>query len=60
MNNKEKVKKFEESGKKYSISKQFAQSHNKGRLVIAIIVALIILILILYSMKINNFFGKLI
>ena len=42
MNNKEKVKKFEESGKKYSISKQFAQSHNKGRLVIAIIVALII------------------
>ncbi len=30
MNNKEKVKKFEESGKQSYISKQFAQSHNKG------------------------------
>ncbi|MFR6360927.1 hypothetical protein [Amedibacterium intestinale] len=45
--NKEKLRKFKESGEKYSISKSFAQSYNRGRLLIAGILALLILIFIL-------------
>ena len=37
--NKENLRKFKESGEKYSISKSFAQSYNRGRLLIAGILA---------------------